>query len=73
MLPVRIKKLLECSRIHSVKWAHNDLEFLVSRWSVESHTPVSAWGEFRATLEDVLNIMALPPYGEAKAMGSTLE
>lgn len=31
-----------------------DLEFLISRWSVESHTFVAAWGEFGPTLEDVI-------------------
>lgn len=30
-----------------------NLEFLISRWSVESHTFIAVWGEFGPTLEDV--------------------
>lgn len=68
MLSVGIKKALGCSRIHSITRTHGDLEFLVSRWSMESHTFVVAWGEFTPTVEDVLNIF----YGKTKAMGPML-
>lgn len=40
---------------------------MFSRWSVESHTFVAAWGDFRPMLEDVLNLMALPLYEETNA------
>lgn len=39
---------------------------------MESHTFVAMRGELARTLEDVLNIMALPQYSEANAMSSTL-
>lgn len=32
---------------------------------------VVTWGEFEPTLEDILNIMALPLYGEANTRSST--
>lgn len=38
MLTVGVKKALNCSRIRLVTRVHEDLEFLVSRWSLESHT-----------------------------------
>lgn len=38
MLTVGIKKDLDYSRIHSITMAYENLELLVSRWSVESHT-----------------------------------
>lgn len=72
MLSVGIKKALECSRVHSITSARGDLEFLVSRWSVESHTFVTMWADSRPTLKDVLNIMALLLNRETNAMGSTL-
>lgn len=73
MLAVRGKKGLVCWRIHSITRFHEDLELLVSRWSVESHTFVAAWGKLGLTLEEVLNLMALPLYKEANAMGLILE
>lgn len=47
--------------------------FLVSRWSVESHQVIATCGEFEPTLEDVLNVMALPVYEETNATGVTFE
>lgn len=38
MLSVGVKKAFDCSRIHSVTRVYEDLEFLVSRCSMESHT-----------------------------------
>lgn len=35
-------------------------EFLMLRWSTETHTFVTAWGEFGPTLNDVA-VMASPP------------
>lgn len=45
-----------------------DLEFLISRWSVESHTLVAARGEFGPTLEDVVVLTGLPIFGDAKVI-----
>lgn len=70
MLSVGIMKPTNCSRIYSVARVQGDLEILISRCSVESHTFGAAWGEFVLILEDVLNNMALPLYGETNAMGS---
>lgn len=51
---------LDCSRIHSITSVHEDLKFLVSRWSAESHTSIAASGKFGPMLEDVFNLMACP-------------
>lgn len=72
MLAVRVKKAFDCPRVHSITRVHEDLEFLVSRWCVESHK--FCWlGRVGPTLEDVLNLMALPLYGETNTMGVTFE
>lgn len=44
MLVVRVKKALLCLRIHSITRVHEDLELLVSRWSMESHIFVAVCG-----------------------------
>lgn len=31
---------------------YNDLDILISRWSIESHTIMAAWGEFGPNLDD---------------------
>lgn len=72
MLIVAIKNALDCLKIPSITRAHVDLELPVSRWNLESHTFVIAWGEFRKTLEDVLNLMGVTLYGEMNAMGMRL-
>lgn len=43
MLTVEIQKALNFSRIHSITRVREDLEFLVSRWSVKSHTFIAVW------------------------------
>lgn len=43
------------------------------RRSVETHTFIAAWGKFGPTLEDVLDLMALPLYGETNSIGVTFE
>lgn len=40
-----------------------DLAFLVSRWSSNSHTFVTALGEFCPSLEDVAMLIGLPTFG----------
>lgn len=45
-----------------------DLEFLISRLSDESHTVVTACGEFCPTLEDVVVLTGLPVFGESKVI-----
>lgn len=49
-----------------------DLEFLILRWSTESHTFVIAWSELCPTLEDVVVLTGHPVFGESKAI-KTLE
>lgn len=68
-----MKKALDCSRIHLITRAYEDMELLGSRWSVESHTFFAAWGEFGSTFEDILNLMALPPHEEVNAMAVRIE
>lgn len=38
MLTIGVKKALDCSRLLSVTKHHQDLKFVISCWSVESHT-----------------------------------
>lgn len=62
MLSIGIKKALNGSRIHLV--TQTLLEFLVLRWSIESHTFVAKWGEFTPTLADLLNGFAFIRWGQ---------
>lgn len=62
IMKVGVKRALGCSRLLPVTKHHQDLEFLISCWSVKSLTFVGA-------LEDVMNITALPLYAMTKAMG----
>lgn len=43
-----------------------DVEFLISRWSIESHTFVAAWGELCPTLEDFIVLKNMPVFREAR-------
>lgn len=45
-----------------------DLEFLTSRWTTESHTCVTVWGEFCPTLENAAMLTDLPVFGESRAI-----
>lgn len=51
MLKVGVKEALNCSRLLPVTRHHKDLK-LSSKRSVESHTLIALWGEFRPTLEN---------------------
>ena len=42
----------------------SSLNLLLSRWSMESHTFVTGWGEFTLTLEDICELYALPFFGQ---------
>ncbi|XP_059658415.1 uncharacterized protein LOC132304701 [Cornus florida] len=42
----------------------HDLALLVSRWSRDTHTFVTSWGEFTPTIEDVVQLMCLNVFGE---------
>lgn len=53
-MKVGVKKTLTLAHTISINRRHGDLEFLISRWSTESHTSLAAWGEFGPTLEDAL-------------------
>lgn len=55
----RVKEALDCLTIHVVTRDHQDPKFLVSLWSVDSHTLLAAYGKFGPTLEDVLNLTVL--------------
>lgn len=52
---------------------HGDLEFLISRWRIESHIFVAAWGEFGPTFEDVLALAKLPLFRVSHDMGIILD
>ena len=49
---------------------------LLSRWSIQTHTLIIAWGEITPTLEDVVMLLNLWDYGQtdvAKAVESHKE
>lgn len=45
-----------------------DLKFLMSRWSTETHTFVTSWEEFGPTLEDIVALTSLPIFGDAQVV-----
>lgn len=63
-----IGKALNLSKTLVINRSPLDLEFLISRWSIESHIFVAAWGEFGPTLEDVVVLTGLPVFGEVQAI-----
>lgn len=51
MLEVKVKKALDFLRIRSIIRIHEDMDIIVSRWSVEGNTFVAVWVyEFRPTI-----------------------
>lgn len=64
------KKLLELGIMRSITQARRttvernskDLEFLLSRWSIETHSSVTSWGEFGPSLEDVMMLTSLSAF-----------
>lgn len=73
MVKVCIRKALENAKSLFVIRKHNGLELLISYWSIEIHTFIASWGEFRTTLEDVSAIVRLYLFGDHNATGITLE
>lgn len=63
-----IGKAMNLSKNLFINRSPMDLEFFISRWSIESHTFVTSWGEFCPTLEDVVVLTGLPLFGEAKTI-----
>lgn len=63
-----IGKALNLSKTLVINRSPLDLEFLISRWSIESHTFIAAWGEFGLTLEDVVVLAGLPVCGDSRAI-----
>lgn len=59
-----IRETLNMSKTILIQRKYDGLEFLISRWSIESHTFVSTWEEFGPTPEDVLALTCLPMFGE---------
>lgn len=52
---------------------HSDLEFLIFRWSCESHRFIFTWGEFEPTLEDVARLTMLSMSGDKNAIRVVIE
>lgn len=55
---------LGCFYIHVHNRSHVNLELLVSRWSTETHTLVTSWGEFTPTLENVSVMFPLSMFAD---------
>lgn len=53
MEPVKISQVLTLNR------RNENLDFLISRWSVDTHTFVFPWGEFGPTLQDTSALLHL--------------
>lgn len=61
-----ILRAITPARKASVERDPKDLEFLLSRWSTETHSFIAAWGEFGPTLEDVAVLTSLPIFGDTQ-------
>lgn len=48
-----VKKVSDVSMPIFIIRSHTGIEFLISRWNMETYTFVTSWGEFSPTLEDV--------------------
>lgn len=64
------RKITNMAKSMSIQRSHTDLEFLIFRWSTKSHTFTPTWG--RPTLEDIVDLMCLPMFGESQATGIIL-
>lgn len=69
---VGVKKEISSGKLVSLTRQPQDLESLVSRCRMESHTLIAVAGELTPTLEDVSCITQLPIFGEANVAGSFL-
>lgn len=65
---IGIRKTLNLSKGIAIKRCNENMEFLVLRWSIQSHTFTVAWGKFCPTIEDVVVLMGLPVFREARAI-----
>lgn len=61
-------KSLKLSKGISINISHEEKEYLISGWSIKSHTFIIAWREFSPSLEDVVALTGLPIFGEAKTI-----
>lgn len=66
-------KAIMRARSITVKRNPANLEFLMSRWSIETHTFLASWGGFFLALEDVAMLTSLPLFDEAHATGVMLK
>lgn len=58
-MEVPVRTTMDASLDISISRSHTDMEFRDSRWSTETHTFATSWGEFTLTLEDVLLMFCL--------------
>lgn len=63
-----IRKALNLSKGTAINRIREDLEFLITRWSTESHTFIVVWGEFCLTLEDVVALTGLLMFREIRTV-----
>lgn len=69
---MELLKVIIRARLIAIEKNPVDLVFLMSRWSIETHMFVVAWGEFSPSLKDVATLMSLSLFGEAHATRVTL-
>lgn len=64
LLELRIMRSITQSRRIAVEKNSKDLVFLLSSWSIETHSFVTSCEEFSLTLEDVMMLTSLPAFDD---------
>lgn len=67
-----IMKSIIQTRLTAIKRNSVDLEFLIPRWSNETHTFVASWREFSPSPKNVSMLTSLVLFGESHAIGVNL-
>lgn len=67
-----VRKVLDVSTSMFIIRSHGDLELLVSRRSIETHTFITSWCKFTTNLEDVTVLFRLPLVADEGATGLVL-
>lgn len=62
------RKTLDISKSLSVTRSYVNLQLCISRWSKETHSFITSWGECTAVLEEVAVIARPPLFGDPSTM-----
>lgn len=61
------KKFTQIKRI-AINITHEEMEFMISQWSIESHTSTTTWGEFCLTIEDIAGLTGFPFFEHSRTI-----